>query len=104
MGDAGVLKKYTSGMWLVNYGSERNVTGVPATDETLFCGVHINEGDYFLRDWAKNKADNDYRIYSIPTVYRCEILEIPKLDKEGKETGEYTYKKVYEPARYARFA
>ena len=99
-----MLKKYTSGLSLGNYDSDQNITGAPSSDNTLFCGIHIYEANYFLRDWEKNKADNDLRISDVPTVYRCEILEIPQVDGDGKQTGKYTYQKVYEPARYARFA
>lgn len=79
LADAAVLKKYTGGVWVGTYGSGN--TGVsPEDDDKSYCGVFCYTGTDYLGGMTKNPY---------PTVYRCEVINGTK---------------VWEPARYARFA
>ena len=91
MNDAGVIKKYTHGMWMGSYGNNAGVSS-PNDDGANVCGIFCDSG--------QRKSGNLSKWERYPTIYRMEYIE--EKDSEGKPTGNYY--KVYEPARHARFA
>lgn len=91
MNDAGVIKKYTHGMWIGSYGNNAGVSS-PNDDGANVCGIFCDSG--------QRKSGNLSKWERYPTIYRMEYIE--EKDSEGKPTGNYY--KVYEPARHARFA
>ena len=95
MSDAAVIKKYATGIWIGNYGTQEGKAKEPKDDDLIFCGMHFRTGNFF----PYNRAKNTLAWTELPTVYRCEVL--PIYNDKGVVTGCET---VYEPARYARFA
>lgn len=72
MTDAGLVKKYGSGMWIGAYGKNSSGT-TPENDTDAKVGIFCCSGSRG----------------SEHTVYRCEVINNTR---------------VFEPARYARFA
>ena len=93
MSDAAAIKKYTSGIWIGNYGTHHGTASSPNQDDLIFCGMHFKTGTHFPVNRERKVLDGT----ELPTVYRCEVIQLEK-------DGEKIYQTVYEPARYARFA
>lgn len=93
MSDAAAIKKYTSGIWIGNYGTHHGTASSPNQDDLIFCGMHFKTGTHF----PVNREREVLNGTELPTVYRCEVIQLEK-------DGEKIYQTVYEPARYARFA
>lgn len=111
MADAAVIKKYTGGIWIGNYGYGNYIgdggtsLNNPFIDPRIYCGMFCYTGSHYLTYSTASKKGPEWGLGDsvaqpeIPTVFRCEV--IPILDSKGVITG---YKTIYEPARYARFA
>lgn len=83
---AGIVKKFTRGMWIGTHGANTAIS-TPDEDINNKCGIFCQFGAKIGNEWVPE------------TVYRMEY--VPTYNAEGEVTGSV---KVYEPARYARFA
>ena len=106
MADAAVIKKYTGGIWIGNYGYGNYIgdggtsLNNPFVDPRIYCGMFCYTGSHYLTYSTASKAGPEWglgesgAVPTVPTVFRCEVIS----------DGKGGYKTIYEPARYARFA